>query len=149
MATAPVPAAAALPATQGLARKVVGRLLGLDLVFKVIIGLALLESFGVEHTADRKRAALLMAGLAVPLVAGWVLALLLPCRRIERAGSSGGDALALRTAAETAYRLPLRGACAWAAHWVLLSGTTLILLDRGWPVGVKMAPLSPGAWLLF
>jgi serine phosphatase RsbU (regulator of sigma subunit) len=149
MATAPVPAAAAPPAAQGLARKVVGRLLGLDLVFKIIIGLALLESFGVEGAADRRRAALLMGGLALPLVAGWVIALVLPCRRIERGDSGRADALALRAAAETAYRLPLRGACAWAAHWVLLSGVTLILLDRGWPVAVKMAPLSPGGWLLF
>jgi serine phosphatase RsbU (regulator of sigma subunit) len=143
---APVSVPATPPATLGLARTIVGRLLGLDLVFKLIIGLALFESFGVDGAADRKRAVLLMGGLAIPLVAGWVVALLVPCRRIEMGGN---DPSALQVAAETAYRLPLRGACVWAAHWVLLSGLTLILLDRGWPVTVTMPPLSPAAWLLF
>jgi serine phosphatase RsbU (regulator of sigma subunit) len=138
---------AVAPATRGLARRVLAWLLGLDLVFKVIIALAIMQSFGVDGEGDRLRAALLNAGLALPLVMTWVLWLGRQLRRIER--GAGADADGLSEAATLVYRLPLRGACAWALHWVLLSGLTLVLLDRRWPVETHMAPLTWGGLVLF
>jgi signal transduction histidine kinase len=104
-----------------LSRRIILAFAGVEVLFKVLVGLSYLDLAGAQTSADRFAAGAWYLGIAAPFTAAFFTALgqlLAPVRRWEREERAGevSDAT-LCAAGEALFRLPITSPWRWMLAW--------------------------------